>query len=33
EEEVLFKPGTKFKVTKKTQDDDGAWNIDLEEKS
>lgn len=33
EKEVLFKPGTKFDVAKKTQDKDGNWHIELEEKS
>ncbi|USD20645.1 DUF6531 domain-containing protein [Microbulbifer variabilis] len=31
EDEVLFRPGTEFKITKKEKDEDGIWRIDLEE--
>lgn len=29
EDEVLFKPDTKFRITKKEQSSDGTWHIDL----
>lgn len=31
EDEALFKPDTKFKITKKEQRSDGTWDVDLEE--